>query len=375
MFLFFFTGGTLGLLAAFALLFSKKKNYNNSYLGLFLLSLALLSFHGLYLDAGSPIGFRLFSAVAESFIFLVAPCSFLYIRNVLSFSYKPQKYDWLHLVPFIIFFCFSLLEYILFPEHIKEDSSIYQYGSLIRILWLSYAVFQTMKILNSPAVKKNNTVIENKNLSFIRIFNLSVLLLFSFLFLYHFLLDTDGIINRSGYIAAACVLVFTTAALFFNFDVFRHQENLQLISPKHQEKNFKKIEKIKNYQILSEWLTPEKRKEYLLRIDYHVNFQKCFLKKRICLKDMGEETGISVNIISHLINTEFGCNFKDYINSKRIDYFIENVNDPSWKDLNVLGMALKCGFGSRTSCFRAFLKHTDKPPSYYFEDIEVRAGA
>ncbi|WP_433834186.1 helix-turn-helix domain-containing protein [Flavobacterium anhuiense] len=370
----FFAGGTLGITADFALLFTKKIHYNGIFLVLFLFSLALISFYGLYLDTGSPVRFSLSSAPAESFIFLTAPCSFLYVKAVLSSSDKPQKYDLLHLVPFIIFFCFSLFEAIVFPEQVKADLPVYQYSTLLRLIWLSYAVFQTVKILNSSAVKKNDTAVRNKDLSFIRIFNLSVLILFSFLFLHHFLMEADGIIDRSGCIAAACTLAFITIALFFNLYIFQNQNLLDSIAKEPQEKNFKK-EKIKDYKVLSEWLTPERRKEYLLRIDYNVNFQKCFLNKGICLKDLAEETGISLNIISHLINSEFGCSFKDYINSKRIDYFIENANDPSWKDLNVLGMALKCGFGSRTSCFRAFLKHTGKPPSYYFEDIKVRAGA
>ncbi|WP_431243625.1 helix-turn-helix domain-containing protein [Flavobacterium sp. P21] len=89
------------------------------------------------------------------------------------------------------------------------------------------------------------------------------------------------------------------------------------------------------------------------------------------MRDIADETGISVHHLSNLINSEFGLHFQDYVNLKRIEYFKEKINDPEWKDLSLEGMAWGSGFKSRTTCFRAFIKHTGKSPSEYFKVIRM----
>ncbi|WP_241686497.1 AraC family transcriptional regulator [Flavobacterium sp. YO12] len=89
------------------------------------------------------------------------------------------------------------------------------------------------------------------------------------------------------------------------------------------------------------------------------------------IRDVADETGISVNNLSNLINSEFNLHFQDYINLKRIEFFKEKINDSDWKGLSLEGMAWASGFKSRTTCFRAFIKHTGKSPSEYFRVIRI----
>jgi AraC-like DNA-binding protein len=118
-------------------------------------------------------------------------------------------------------------------------------------------------------------------------------------------------------------------------------------------------------------LSPEKKEFYLTELEKAFASKELFLKKDLVIRDLSDETGISVHHLSNLINSEFNLHFQDYVNLKRIEYFKDKINDPEWKDLSLEGMAWGSGFKSRTTCFRAFIKHTGKSPSEYFKVIRI----
>jgi len=112
-------------------------------------------------------------------------------------------------------------------------------------------------------------------------------------------------------------------------------------------------------------LTKVEKEECLVKIEFYTNSKKLFLNKDFCLAQLSEETGITAHKISYLINSEFGVNFNDYVNLKRIQCLLENINDPILKNLSIEKMSLICGFGSRASCFRALRKHKGKSLKHF----------
>lgn len=112
-------------------------------------------------------------------------------------------------------------------------------------------------------------------------------------------------------------------------------------------------------------LKKEEKEECLVRIEFFMNSKKLFLNKDLCLAQLSEETGITGHKISYLINAELRLNFNDYVNLKRIQYLLENINAPILKNLSIEKMSLICGFGSRASCFRALRKHKGKSLKHF----------
>jgi AraC-like DNA-binding protein len=74
--------------------------------------------------------------------------------------------------------------------------------------------------------------------------------------------------------------------------------------------------------------------------------------------------------LSYLINTEYNLHFQDYINGQRLEFLIENFQNPEWQQLTLEGMAWEAGFKSRSTFFRAFVKFTGQSPSEYFHKIK-----
>jgi AraC-like DNA-binding protein len=382
--LFFFIATIAGLATATMVLFSKKNYSKSFFLGMFLLSLAVVSIYNFYLSANIFKEFPDLFIITKSFIFLAAPCSFLYVRNILTLDKSFRKYDWLHFIPFTIYFALTLFVYIGSFTNLKIVDFIAAkirnpFSILTLTIWLFYVFFQTMLILNYDLKKfKGNQFHRTKVINWIRVYNLMILFLFSALFVHHFLAKKIEVVDLSCYFLISSVLVFTVGWLYFRPQIFHDEEEVFDFVVDNTNTIAVKTKEAKNTIPIANELTLEKREEYLLKLDHVLNAKNLFLKKDFVIRDLSDETGISVHHLSNLINSEFGLHFQDYVNLKRIEYFKDKINDPEWKDLSLEGMAWGSGFKSRTTCFRAFIKHTGKSPSEYFKTIRInpdRAGA
>jgi len=372
--LFFFIATLIGFATSFMILFSRKKFSKSYFLGLFLFSLAVVSIYNFYLTANTFKSFPDLFIITKAFIFLVAPCSFLYVRNVLFVGERFRKYDWLHFLPFMIYLCLTIVVWlanvtdIQFVDYISSKVKD-PFTMLNLTVWLVYAFCQTMMLLNYDLKKEEHIKTQKtKIIDWLRIYNLVILFLFSALFVHYFLVNNVKNMGFSSYILISSVLIFTVGWLYFRPQIFfDNQENADL---KTDPPLLAQIDEVKDLSLIKE-VTTEKRQEYLLKLDTVFCTKKLFLKKDFVIRDLSEETGISIHQLSNLINSEFNLHFQDYVNLKRIEYFKHKINDPEWKDLSLEGMAWGSGFKSRTTCFRAFIKHTGKSPSEYFKTIRL----
>ncbi|MGO4770529.1 helix-turn-helix domain-containing protein [Flavobacterium sp. W22_SRS_FK3] len=373
--LFFFLAVIIGFATSFMVLFSKKKYSKSFFLGLFLFSLAVVSIYNFYLSANTLKDLPNLFIITKSFIFLVAPSAFLYIRSILFSDKLFKKYDWLHFMPFVVYFGLTIIVWIgnYFDMHIDflSDKIDSPFSMLSLTVWLSYAFCQTMMILNYDLKKfKENHFNRIKVLSWIRVYNLVILLLFSTLFVHCFLISKIDGIDFSCYILISSVLLFTVGWLYFKPQIFYDSnDSFDSLNLKKDDLKIIKTREIKGNLPLIKELNLEKKDEYLMKLDKIFSKKKLFLKKDFVIRDLSDETGISVHHLSNLINSEFNLHFQDFVNLKRIEYFNQKINDPEWKDLSLEGMAWGAGFKSRTTCFRAFVKHTGKSPSEYFKII------
>jgi AraC-like DNA-binding protein len=375
--LFFFIAAIVGFATSFMVLFSKKNYSKSFFLGLFLFSLTVVSIYNFYLSANIFKSFPDLFMITKSFIFLVAPCAFLYVRSMLFPDSAFKNYEWLHFLPFLIYFSLTILVWIgnytdiYFIDYlalkVKSPFSI-----LSLSVWLFYAFCQTLMILNYDLKKFKDTSLQKlKILSWIRVYNLMILFLFSALFVHFFLISAVANIDYSCYVLISSVLIFTGGWLYFKPHIFYDENEINEIDFVEENLEIFTSKETKNSLPVVKELTPEKKQLYLSKLENIFASKKLFLKKDLVIRDISEETGITVNNISNLINSEFNLHFQDYINLKRIEYFKEKINDIDWKDLSLEGMAWASGFKSRTTCFRAFIKHTGKSPSEYFRVIRI----
>ena len=95
--------------------------------------------------------------------------------------------------------------------------------------------------------------------------------------------------------------------------------------------------------------------------------EKPFLNSDFQILDLAHYFKIPTHQCSAMINNLIGKNFRDWINSHRVDYFIKTYPQKSPK-LTIDAIAFESGFSSMTTFYRAFKKETGRMPSTYFQD-------
>ena len=105
-------------------------------------------------------------------------------------------------------------------------------------------------------------------------------------------------------------------------------------------------------------------------LDAYMASAKPFLKQKYSINDLSKDTGIPQHHLSALLNRIYKMRFNEYLNGLRINYIIENFENPAWDKLTLEGIAKQVGFTSRTTFFYTIKKITGESPSEFMAKIK-----
>lgn len=91
--------------------------------------------------------------------------------------------------------------------------------------------------------------------------------------------------------------------------------------------------------------------------------QKPYLDPQLSLSRLAKLLDISPNLLSQIINQEAQVNFHDFVNSYRVQEFIEKASKN--KNFSLLALALDSGFNSKSSFNNIFKKQKGVTPSKF----------
>jgi ligand-binding sensor domain-containing protein/AraC-like DNA-binding protein len=95
--------------------------------------------------------------------------------------------------------------------------------------------------------------------------------------------------------------------------------------------------------------------------------EKPFLDPSLQLPELAGKLGLSVHQLSQVINDGFGRNFREFINSLRIEEAKRLLTDPRSREYKLLTVAFESGFNSKATFNQVFRKLTGTTPSEYRE--------
>lgn len=122
-----------------------------------------------------------------------------------------------------------------------------------------------------------------------------------------------------------------------------------------------KIEEKKvSYQI-----NEEQAASYWKMLTAYMETSKAYLDENCSLHSVAEDIGISQFQLSKILHTHGGISFADFINDYRLKEALIYLQDRSKQRKTIYTIAIECGFGSRSSFYRAFNKAYATTPATY----------
>ncbi len=123
---------------------------------------------------------------------------------------------------------------------------------------------------------------------------------------------------------------------------------------------------IKNSPGLSE----EEKKRLVSEINQLIWKEKIFKQKSLTLSEMAERLNTNTSYLSHIINTDFGRSFNDFINQLRIQEAQKMFTKGEHKNTTIEGIAEAVGFQSRSTFHTAFRKFSGLTPSIFIKNMQ-----
>jgi AraC-like DNA-binding protein len=116
-------------------------------------------------------------------------------------------------------------------------------------------------------------------------------------------------------------------------------------------------------------LSEQQIDELLKTILNYLKINKAYLNPDYNLQMMADDLNISKHKLSQIINSGQRKNFYKFINEFRIEEVKEKLTDSSYKHYSILGIAMECGFNSKTSFNRIFKEETGLTPTEFMKAL------
>ncbi|MBB4107257.1 helix-turn-helix domain-containing protein [Pedobacter zeae] len=354
----------------------------------------------LLFKSGQPYALAFFNQTFTPFYYATPACFYLYITGFLQDRKNLQKIEWLHFVPallaiiHVIPWHFSTtLDWNLIGSQLAENgyfslkakSGLFPpyFHYLFRpVLVFGYLCLTWLAVLRLK--KKPQQILDSEGRKWI-IFFLRIATFFQLFSLMPIILRSLHIpyINAS-FIVLNCLalLVILLYALhkpyiFYGYllvavdwtkrPVTKKLETKQPETDAHllslSEKDPKPaITAVKKINLLDAQLS-----DYAFAMKEIMEREQLYLLHNFQIIDLAAKLNIPIHHCSFVINKHIGKNFRDWINSYRIDHFLKQYPLKSDK-ITIEAMASEAGFKNLATFYNAFKKETGLMPTAYFAE-------
>lgn len=356
------------LLLIFILLVMDKNRKANIFFAAFLFIISSSFFTFYLFKSDYKIISALFAILAVPGISASGVFIYLYVQFITGLI---EKFRVKYLLNFTVYFL-SLAFYILAVYHL--------HGGTHEVPWFKTVIFTVLGIgfINSIVyifytlinLKKYADKIENyySDLQKISLNWLIKITTLSFMVLsfwsFTFWLSHLRIIPKSP-VFVACILltliviVFITAYYLVNQpEIFR--KNVEMEHVIEDTADSSAAEKYARQSI-----DDRMQDKYLAMLTDFMETEKPYLEENITIKDLADEIDIPAHHLSIVINNRLGKNFYTFINEYRIKEAVSILNNPENSDANIIAIAFKSGFNSKSTFNSVFKKITGFTPSEY----------
>ena len=324
--------------------------------------------------------------------FTYGPILFLYVKYMTEPGKKFKITNYLHFIPFVIFFIVSV---IFRGDKVFADLTGFfvadKYISL-RIVYsvcflLSITIYSTITFIT---IRKHHRHLKDLvsyasgriTLNWLKIISISFYTAYFILFI---LGGIDIFVNFLPFDPYYTVFVFIAVFSFvYGFYAIKQPvlanvligtdetvQTGQKKAPKGKESidvNDENNSKKKRY--MRSGLTEAQARQYLDKILAFMDQEKSYLNRGLTIYDLSLQTGISRHHITQVLNDIYGRNFFTFINEYRVNEVIRRMKDPKNKNFTVLAIAYDSGFNSKSTFNTIFKNITHLTPTQYLDKLK-----
>lgn len=114
-------------------------------------------------------------------------------------------------------------------------------------------------------------------------------------------------------------------------------------------------------------LHSEEDKDWFKTLDTFMLEEKPYRHPELSISELAEMLGTRAHVLSRVIHDHYHKNFRDFVNTYRVEEFIALANLQQYKHYTFLALAQEVGFNSKSTFNVAFKKLTNQNPRDYFK--------
>ena len=370
-----------GFFLAF-LLFHKYRNlYANRFLGLLLFSYSFILVHLFLQDSGFYGQYPHMLFILISLPLLIGPFHYLYARYLMQ---PDARFDKMHLVHFLPFITYSLLQ---FPSLFKSTGELLStlpdienegiplqqlsFNAIIIIQGLSYTIYTLILIRKySYRLKEIFSALDKVKLNWLRNITWMALIAIGMFIFEIIMLLADIRFLEFGQLSSFLIAIYVytlgywgmlKSEIFLEPAVVNSMAELRALE--EERINTDLAAESKKYE--KSGLSESKGEKILNSLSTLMEEEQPYRDSEITLTQLASTLSISPHNLSEVINSRLQKNFFDFMNEYRLQEVKKDLLDPAKSHLKILAIAFDAGFNSKSSFNTIFKKHTGKTPSQY----------
>lgn len=295
-------------------------------------------------------------------LFLIPPVLYFYCATLFDRSFVFTKQHAFHFLPALIYLLYSLMVFVVdvvilgepyfYADGRDKDFTFeYQflgYISLLVYLVLSIRLYRRYKDITYNTVSYADSVTFHWAQRFLIAFG--VLLFMRGLF---FVLNPefDQFGRKFWY-----YLVFSI--LFYYISISGYVNSLRSVAW---------FQRPSEPKLSADKLATDELNQGKSFIEALMENRRMYEHPELSVEDVARELGTHPKKVSQIINQGFGMNFNDYINKHRVEAVVRKLRSGRHTEHTLLGIALDCGFNSKSTFNRAFKRQMKVTPKAYIQ--------
>lgn len=294
---------------------------------------------------------------------LFGPAVYFYLKSQTNRGFRFQKKHWLHLLPWLVYFVVEASIFLAGEKAVAayQESSVVDVFKVLhylaRIASLSYYLWSSIKIYKAYRIWSEGQFSDIETISF-RWFRNFLHFMVVWMACRELMFVIDEIFELSFYQDWWWNLPLVVTAFYVGLQGYSQPQPQSLsFSIKSESEGLKKASKqneSSNFQ--TDW-------------NQKIEDQQLYLQSNLSLNELAKCLGVNARELSNYINEQFGVNFNDYINQKRVLAFEHKIANGEQEKLTLLSLAYDSGFNSKATFHRAFKKHKGTTPKEFVEKI------